>query len=63
MSIEFSRRDALDWIFFRRWRMEDGWLSKEQAGRALEVFHDRLAISMRKIVISKLYPTQGVFSE
>ena len=43
-SLEFSRRNALDWVFFRRWRMDDGWLSKKEAEAALDIFHDRLAI-------------------
>lgn len=60
-SLELYRSSALDWVFFRRWRMGDGWLSKKDATRALEVFHDRLAISMRKSVIAKMYPDRTEF--
>lgn len=62
-SIEFSRKNEMDWLFFRRWRMEEGWLSRKQAKAALKIFHDRLAISMRKSVIKKLHPTQVHFFE
>lgn len=51
-----ERENRLDWIFFRRWRLGRGWLEETQAGRALEIFHDRLAIAMRRTVIARLYP-------
>lgn len=49
----FQCRNDLDWLFFRHWRLADGWLTQ---GRPLEVFHDPLAIAMRRAVISRLYP-------
>ncbi|MER8894938.1 hypothetical protein [Mesorhizobium sp. M0676] len=55
-SIEAGRSYELDWLFFRRWRLDDGWLSTDQAKRALEIFHDPLAIAMRRAVIARLYP-------
>ena len=50
------RENALDRIFFRNWRLGRGWLDEAQAGRALEIFHDRLAIAMRRAVVARLYP-------
>jgi hypothetical protein len=55
-SLAAGRRDELDWLFFRRWRLADGWLTPKEAERALEIFHDRLAIAMRRAVIPRLYP-------
>jgi hypothetical protein len=55
-SLEFRRRNDLDWVFFRRWRLADGWLSPREADRALEVFHDRLAIAMRRAVMARRHP-------
>lgn len=56
MSLEFNRRYELDWLFFRRWRLSDGWLSPTEMRRALQIFHDPLAIEMRRAVMSRLYP-------
>lgn len=55
-SLEFTCRNALDWVFFRRWRIGDGWLSAKGAEAALGIFHDRLAISMRRSVLQQLLP-------
>lgn len=54
---EDSRRYHLDVLFFRRWRLNGGWLSDTEAKSALEIHHDALAISMRKAVMSWLYPS------
>lgn len=62
-SIEFSRKNAIDWVFFRRWRMVDGWLSTEQSEAALDIFHDRLAIAMRKSIVKRLHPSKPQFFE
>ncbi|MGB3689297.1 MAG: hypothetical protein WBA02_08355 [Jannaschia helgolandensis] len=62
-SLEFSRRNALDWLFFRHWRIDDGWLSEKGAESAIEVFHDRLAISMRKSVLKQLHPAKSQYFE
>ena len=55
-SLEFARRGNLDWLFFCRWRLSDGWLTRADAGRALKIFHDPLAIAMRRAVVGQLYP-------
>lgn len=55
--LEDSLRHRLDVLFFRRWRLSDGWLSDTEAKSALEIHHDELAISMRKAVMSRLYPS------
>ncbi len=62
-SLEFSRRNAMDWVFFRRWRIVDGWLSTKEAEAALDIFHDRLAISMCRSVVKGLHPSKPQFFE
>lgn len=62
-NIAFLRRNQLDWIFFRHWRMPDGWLTRKQAKLALEIFHDPLAIQMRRAVVGQLYPGKPEFSQ
>lgn len=60
-SLEFSRRNSIDWVFFRRWRMDDGWLSTKETEATLDIFHDRLAISMRRSVVKELHPSKPQF--
>ena len=55
-SLEFACRGDLDWLFFRSWRLDGGWLAPNAAEVALGIFHDPLAISMRRAVIGRLYP-------
>jgi pellino protein len=55
-SILFQRPHDMDWLFFRRWRLADGWLSEPQAKRAIGIFSDPLAEAVRKAVIPKLHP-------
>ncbi len=55
-SLESVRRSELDALFFRRWRISDGWLTAREANRALEIFHDPLAMMMRRAVAAQLYP-------
>lgn len=62
-SLEFMRRNELDWLIFRHWRLADGWLAPDEAKRALEIFHDPLAIQMRKLVLSQLCPDQPSFAQ
>jgi len=56
--VDDSRRRQLNALFFRRWRLADGWLSTTQAKSGLEIYHDALAISMRKAVMGWLYPSR-----
>lgn len=58
-GLEFRAAQDLDRIFFRRWRLDGGWLSGAEAERALEVFHDPLARQMRLAVTDRLYPVLG----
>ena len=51
-----GRQNGLNWLFFRRWRLPDGWLTPKEAERALAIFHDPLAIAMRRVVAQRLYP-------
>ncbi|WP_157033245.1 hypothetical protein [Loktanella sp. S4079] len=62
-SIEFARINALNWVFFRHWRIEEGWLKKRDEIAALPIFHDNLAIAMRRAVIASLYPTLPQFAK
>jgi len=55
-SLEAGRAYTLDWIFYRNWRLEGGWLDESEIKRRLEIFHDPLARAMRISVISKLRP-------
>jgi hypothetical protein len=40
---EVVMRNELEFLFFERWRIDEGWLEDETGGRALAVFHDPLA--------------------
>ncbi len=55
-TIHWIRRHDLDELFYRFWRIDDGWLTVDEAKRALEIFNDPLAIAMRKAVATRLYP-------
>jgi len=45
-------RDYLvDWAFFGAWRWGDGWVTDNQDGRPLGVFHDGLAQRVRAAVV------------
>ncbi len=59
-SLVFALRNQLDWMFFRGWRLPGGWLSLSERSAALEVFHDPLAIQMRRTVIQQLHPNSDV---
>ena len=55
-SLEFKCGGDLNWLFFRRWRLADGWLLPKDASKALGIFHDPLAIAMRRTVTKRRYP-------
>jgi hypothetical protein len=55
-ALAFWRGCEADRLFFRRWRLPDGWLTPDQAGRALEVFHDPVAEVMRHHVVEWMLP-------
>jgi len=59
---EDARRHHLDVLFFRRWRLNGGWLTETEATSALEIHHDVLAISMRRAVMGWHYPSLPSFS-
>lgn len=56
-GIVSARCSDLDWLFVRRWRLSGNWLSPTEAERDLQIFHDRLATAMRKVVVARLYPS------
>lgn len=55
-TIRWIRRFDFDELFVKFWRIDDGWLSLDQAEAALEIFNDALAGAMRKAVAARLYP-------
>lgn len=61
-GLVFLRIHDLDWLFFSNWRLSDGWLSPSERKRAMEIFHDSLAIRMRRAVVRRLYPDRPEFS-
>ncbi len=61
-GLVFLRIHELDWLFFSNWRLSDGWLSPPARKRALEIFHDSLAILMRRAIVRRLYPDRPEFS-
>lgn len=62
-GLVFLRIHELDWLFFSNWRLADGWLSLPERQRAMEIWHDSLAIRMRRAVVSRLYPDRPEFSK
>lgn len=61
-GLVFLRIRELDWLFFLSWRLSDSWLSPPARKRAMEIFHDSLAIRMRRAVVAQLYPDRSEFS-
>lgn len=55
-TVLWIRRFDFDELFYKFWRIEDGWLGPDEAARALEIFSDPLAIAMRRAVAARLYP-------
>ena len=58
-----TRRNDLDWLFYSRWRLGDGWLGEAGRARALPIFHDPLAIAMRRAVVARLHPEAPEMAE
>lgn len=46
----------LNWLFFEKWRLGDGWLLDDSGGKPLAVFHDNLALSVSAEVVRRLCP-------
>lgn len=61
-GLVFIRIHDLDWLFFSNWRWPDGWLPPSERKRTMEIFHDSLAIRMRRAVVRRLYPDRLEFS-
>ncbi len=59
-SLMFRRQHDLDWLFFRHWRLAEGWLTANDPEARLEIFHDPLAIQMRQAVVGRLHPQSPV---
>jgi len=43
---DLLKEHKLNWLLFERWRLGDGWLIDDSGGKALDVFHDDLALSV-----------------
>lgn len=50
--IAFARTGELDWLFFRQWRLGQGWLNPDDAACAIAIFHDPLAMAVRHGVVA-----------
>lgn len=61
-GLVFLRIRELDRLFFSNWRLPDGWLSPPARKQAMEIFHDSLAIRMRRAVVTQLYPDRPKFA-
>ena len=61
LGFPMRRANAVDWVFFRQWRLGRGWLDAAGQARKLDIFHDGLAIAMRKAVVARLYPAGFVW--
>ncbi len=61
--IVFQRCNEIDWLFYRRWRLPEGWLNLDQSAHALPIFHDPLATHMRRFVVGQLFPDRPEFAE
>ncbi|ASR08859.1 hypothetical protein CHY08_18145 [Rhizobium leguminosarum bv. viciae] len=55
-TLHWIRRFDFNELFYKFWRIDEGWLTEDEANRALEIFNDALAIAMRKEVAARLYP-------
>ncbi|MCW0982776.1 hypothetical protein OK142_18295 [Agrobacterium sp. BT-220-3] len=55
-TILWIRRYDFDELFYKFWRIDEGWLTEDEAKRTLEIFNDALAIAVRKAVAARLYP-------
>jgi hypothetical protein len=53
-TLQRVQDNDLDLLFFRCWRLGEGWLPDPRQGRLLEVFHDDLAQAVRSAVVTNL---------
>lgn len=56
-SLRFWSRYKLDCLFYRRWRLGDGWLSAVDAKRTLLIEHDPLVLNMSHQFAARYLPT------
>jgi len=55
-TILWIRQFDFDELFYKFWRINNGWLSPDESRRALNIFNDPLAIAVRRRVAARLYP-------
>ena len=57
---EVVMRNELEFLFFERWRIDEGWLEDETGGRALAIFHDPLASeAAKRLSVFQVRPLLG----
>ncbi|MGO8005020.1 hypothetical protein [Rhizobium ruizarguesonis] len=55
-SLQFWSLRSLDGLFYRRWRLNDGWLEGDEARRALAIEYDPLSLNMRREFAARYLP-------
>jgi hypothetical protein len=53
-GLVFIAENQMNDLFFNGWRLEDGWLTDTEKRRALPLFHDPLAIQMRRAAFTEM---------
>lgn len=61
--LESFHRDDLDALFYRRWRLQDGWLPPDEVKRSLRLPHDPLAKEMRRAFALRYLPHHPFLSK
>lgn len=54
--LESLHRYELDALFYRRWRLQDGWLPPDEVQRSLRILYDPLAMEMRRAFAVRYLP-------
>ena len=62
-SLQIWSRLGLDRLFYKRWRLSDGWLSAEDSKRALLIQWDPVATNMRREFMARYMPELPFVSE
>lgn len=53
-SLIFDAKHQMNDLFFAGWRLLEGWLAPTEQSRALPLFHDPLAMDMRKAAFTEM---------
>jgi len=63
VMLERHHRYDLDALFFRRWRLQDGWLPPDEIKRSLRILYDPLAMEMRRAFAARYLPHHPFLSK